>query len=65
MYFVIDVLCVAAVGVKSQENFPLWTLTLVARRAKSLGQVDRCPGVFSEGSVSIPVLDDLSERVGL
>ena len=29
-------------------------------RAKSLGRVDRCPAVFSDGSVIIPVLADLS-----
>ena len=39
--------------------------SLGARREKSLGRVDRCPGFFSEGSISFPVLADLSERVGL
>ena len=38
--------------------------SLGANRTKSLGGVDRCPVVFSEGSVSIPVSADLSARRG-
>ena len=33
--------------------------SLGANRAKSLGRVDRCPAVFSDGSVNVPVLADL------
>ena len=36
-----------------------------ARREKSLGRVERCPGVFREGTLSFPVSADLSARVGL
>ena len=39
--------------------------SLGANRAKSLGRVGRCPAVFSEGSLSIPMLADLSARRGL
>ena len=39
--------------------------SLGAIRANCLGRVDFCPGVFSEGTFSIPVFADLSERVGL
>ena len=31
------------------------------KREKSLGRVDRCPGCFSEGFASLPVLAELSE----
>ena len=36
-----------------------------ARREKSLGHLERCPGVFREGTLSFPVSADLSARVGL
>ena len=36
-----------------------------AKRANSLGRVDFCPGAFSVGTVSIPVLADLRGQLGL
>ena len=39
--------------------------SLGARREKSLGRVERCPGCFGEASASFSVFADLSEREGL
>jgi len=36
-----------------------------ARREKSLGRVERCPGFFREGTTSFPASADLSTREGL
>ena len=36
-----------------------------ARREKSLGRVERWPGVFSVGTASLPVSADRSAREGL
>ena len=36
-----------------------------ARREKRLGRVERCPGVFRDGTTSFPASVDLSAREGL